>query len=168
MIDPVRYPASGVSVEQLLEIRRLKGRIDSERLPRGADPATHTKLGRGGLADIEWTVQLLQLQHGAEVPGLRTTRTLDALRAAAAAGLLAAHDAQELDLAWRTVTRARNAIMLVSDKAEDQLPASGTALVAVGRALGYEAGFDPGQLVDDYRRITRHARRVVEAVFYGQ
>ena len=65
MIDPVRYPAEGVSHDQLLEIRRIKGRVDSERLPRGADPATHTKLGRGGLADIEWTVQLLQLSHGA-------------------------------------------------------------------------------------------------------
>ena len=88
MIDPVRYPAEGVSPDQLLEIRRLKGRVDSERLPRGADPATHTKLGRGGLADIEWTVQLLQLSHGAEVPRLRTQQTLAALHAARDAGLL--------------------------------------------------------------------------------
>ena len=63
--------------------------------------------------------------------------------------------------------RARNAIMLVRDKADDQLPTSGTALVGVGRALGYPPGFDPGQLIDDYRRAARHARRVVEAVFYG-
>ncbi len=95
-------------------------------------------------------------------PG-RSTR----VRAAVAADLLEPDDAQHLELAWRTATRARNAIMLVRDKAEDQLPASGTALVGVGRALGYPAGFDPGQFVDDYRRITRRARKVVEAVFYG-
>jgi glutamate-ammonia-ligase adenylyltransferase len=57
--------------------------------------------------------------------------------------------------------------MLVRDKAEDQLPTGGTALVGVGRALGYPAGFDPGRLIDDYRRTARHARRVVEGVFYG-
>ena len=65
------------------------------------------------------------------------------------------------------VTRARNAIMLVRDKAVDQLPSSGAALVGIGRAMGYPAGFDPGQLIDDYRRVTRRARRVVEATFYG-
>ena len=64
------------------EIRRLKARMEAERLPRGADPGLHTKLGRGGLSDVEWVAQLLQLQHGHEVPGLRTTRTLPALAAA--------------------------------------------------------------------------------------
>jgi glutamate-ammonia-ligase adenylyltransferase len=167
LIDPVRYPVGGLTPEQLTEIRRIKGRIDAERLPRGADPATHTKLGRGGLADIEWTVQLLQLSHGAAVPGLRTTRTLQALEAAVAAELLSAADAQALADAWRMATRVRNAIMLVRSKAEDQLPRSGSALVAVGRAMGYPAGFDPGRLVDDYRRHARHARRVVEQIFYG-
>jgi glutamate-ammonia-ligase adenylyltransferase len=167
LIDPVRYPAGGLSPDQLVELRRLKARVESERLPRGADPATHTKLGRGGLADVEWTVQLLQLAHGAEVRSLRTPRTLDALRAAAEAGLISAPDGRDLATAWRIATRARNAIMLVRDKAEDQLPSGGTALVGVGRALGYPAGFDPGQLADDYRRAARRARKVVEHVFYG-
>ena len=62
--------------------------MDAERLPRGADPTTHTKLGRGGLSDVEWTVQLLQLQHAFEVPGLRTTRTLPAITAAEQAGII--------------------------------------------------------------------------------
>ncbi len=167
LIDPVRYPLGGLSVEQVTEIRRIKARVESERLPRGGDPATHTKLGRGGLADVEWTAQLLQLSHGAQLPGLRTPRTLDALYAAAAAGLITYRDLTDLEAAWRIATRARNAIMLVRDKADDQLPKSGTALVGVGRALGYPAGFDPGRLADDYRRIARRARRVVESVFYG-
>jgi glutamate-ammonia-ligase adenylyltransferase len=166
LIDPVRYPDGGVAPDDRIEIRRLKGRVDSERLPRGADPTTHTKLGRGGLADIEWTVQLLQLDHGHAVPGLRTTQTLPALDAAAAAGLLSAEQRDVLATAWRFATRARNAIMLVRDKAGDQLPASGTELVAMARVLGYRAGTDPGQVVDDYRRAARRARRVVESVFY--
>jgi glutamate-ammonia-ligase adenylyltransferase len=55
--------------------------VETERLPRGADPNTHTKLGRGGLADVEWAVQLLQLRHAYALPELRMTRTLEALAA---------------------------------------------------------------------------------------
>ena len=69
LVDPLRYPAGGLTPAATAEIRRLKARMDAERLPRGADPATHTKLGRGGLVDVEWTVQLLQLQHGAAGAG---------------------------------------------------------------------------------------------------
>ena len=151
----------------MLEIRRIKGRVDAERLPRGADPNTHTKLGKGGLADIEWTVQLLQLRFAGQVPELRTTATLDALRAAVRAGKLTADDAAALEAAWRFASRARDAIMLVRDKAEDQLPKPGKTLQAVGQVLGYRAGFQAGQLIDDYRRAARRARRVVEAVFYA-
>jgi glutamate-ammonia-ligase adenylyltransferase len=167
MIDPVRYPDGGLSNADLLEIRRLKGRIDAERLPRGADPTTHTKLGRGGLADIEWTVQLLQLAHGAAVPGLRTTRTIEALHAAAGADLISDGQAESLIAAWRLATRVRNALVLVRDRPEDQIPTVGRALEAVGRVLGYPPGFDHGKLLDDYRRTARHARRVVEDVFYS-
>ena len=166
LIDPVRYPAGGLETAAVVEIRRIKGRVDAERLPRGADPHTHTKLGRGGLADVEWTVQLLQLRWGGQVGGLRTTGTLAALEAAVDAGKLAAEDAAALAAAWRLAGRTRNAIMLVRDKAEDQLPKPGRVLEGVGRVLGYPPGFQAGQLVDDYRRVTRRARRVVESVFY--
>ena len=82
LIDPLRYPDGGITETAVREIRRLKARMEAERLPRGADPGLHTKLGRGGLSDVEWVAQLLQLQHGHELPGLRTTRTLPALVAA--------------------------------------------------------------------------------------
>jgi glutamate-ammonia-ligase adenylyltransferase len=167
MIDAVRYPASGLSAADQVEIRRLKARVDTERLPRGADPTTHTKLGRGGLADIEWTIQFLQLGHGHDVTSLRTPRTLEALSAAAKEGLISDQQSDTLATAWQMATRVRNALMLVRDVAEDQLPHQGVALVAAGRAMGYPAGFDPGQLVDDYRRAARRARKVVEDVFYA-
>jgi glutamate-ammonia-ligase adenylyltransferase len=140
--------------------------MDAERLPRGADPATHTKLGRGGLVDVEWTVQLLQLRHGASLPGLRTTRTLPALAAARDAGLLAPDDTAALEAAWRIATRARNAVVLVRGRPSDQLPPRGKDLAGVMRVAGYPPGRDPGQFLDDYRRATRRARAVVERVFY--
>ncbi|KAA5826719.1 bifunctional [glutamine synthetase] adenylyltransferase/[glutamine synthetase]-adenylyl-L-tyrosine phosphorylase [Saccharopolyspora hirsuta] len=166
-VDPIRYPEGGLDETKAREIRRIKARVDSERLPRGADPATHTKLGRGGLADVEWTLQLLQLQHAHEHPGLRTTSTLDGLRAATEAGVLDAGDADELAQAWTLAMRVRNAVMLVRGKPGDQLPKQTRELNAVAAALGYPAEVDTGEVVDDYLRVTRHARAVVERVFYG-
>jgi glutamate-ammonia-ligase adenylyltransferase len=165
LIDPIRYPAAGLDNAAVREIRRIKARVEAERLPRGVDPARNTKLGPGGLADVEWTVQLLQLQHAAAVPGLRTTRTIAALDAAAAAGLLDHEQAETLRHAWRTASRVRNAGLLVRGRPGDNLPTDLRELSGVARLLGYPPGA-AGTLVDDYRRATRRARAVVDAVFY--
>ncbi|WP_330304076.1 MULTISPECIES: bifunctional [glutamine synthetase] adenylyltransferase/[glutamine synthetase]-adenylyl-L-tyrosine phosphorylase [unclassified Streptomyces] len=166
LVDPLRYPAEGLGEDAVREIRRLKARMESERMPRGADPTLHTKLGRGGLSDVEWTVQLLQLRHGWAEPGLRTTRTREGLAAACAAGLLSGEDAATLDEAWVLATRVRNAVMLVRGRAGDTFPSDGRELAAVGRYLGYGPGH-VGDMLDDYRRVTRRARAVVEELFYG-
>ncbi|MDQ0911179.1 glutamate-ammonia-ligase adenylyltransferase [Streptomyces canus] len=166
LIDPLRYPTAGLGDDAVREIRRLKARMESERMPRGADPKLHTKLGPGGLSDVEWTVQLLQMRHGAGEPGLRTTRTRAALAAARAAGLISEEDTQVLDGAWVLATRVRNAVMLVRGRAGDTFPTETRELAAVGRYLGYEAGH-VGDMLDDYRRTARRARGVVEELFYG-
>ncbi|RMI38439.1 bifunctional [glutamine synthetase] adenylyltransferase/[glutamine synthetase]-adenylyl-L-tyrosine phosphorylase [Streptomyces triticirhizae] len=165
LVDPLRYPAEGLAQKDVFEIRKLKARMEAERLPRGADPTTHTKLGRGGLSDIEWTVQLLQLRHAAELPALRTTGTRPALAAATAAGLLSADDAEILDEAWVLASRVRNAVMLVRGRPLDTFPTDSRETAAVARYLGYEPG-TAGRMLDDYRRVTRRARGVVERVFY--
>ncbi|MFF5501898.1 bifunctional [glutamine synthetase] adenylyltransferase/[glutamine synthetase]-adenylyl-L-tyrosine phosphorylase [Streptomyces roseolus] len=166
LIDPLRYPADGLDEDAVREIRRLKARMESERLPRGADPTLHAKLGRGGLSDVEWTVQLLQMRHARAVPGLRTTRTRAALSAAHDAGLIPTEEAQTLDEAWVLATRVRNAVMLVRGRPGDTFPTDPRELAAVGRYLGYAPGH-VGELVDDYRRVTRRARAVVDELFYG-
>ncbi len=163
--DEFRYPDGGLSLRDVVEIRRIKARVDTERLPRTADRTTHTKLGRGGLADVEWTIQLLQLQHAFEVPDLRTPSTLPAIGAAAKAGLISDEDAEALTNGWLVASRTRNAIMLVRGKPDDQIPRHGRELAAIARACGYPAGGDPGEFVDDYRRATRRARKVVDRVF---
>ncbi|HWE89632.1 MAG TPA: bifunctional [glutamine synthetase] adenylyltransferase/[glutamine synthetase]-adenylyl-L-tyrosine phosphorylase [Pseudonocardiaceae bacterium] len=165
LVDPVRYPAGGLSQEAIREVRRVKARVENERLPRGADPSTHTKLGRGGLSDVEWTLQLLQLCHGADAPELRTQSTVDGLRAAVDAEVLSQEDAEALITAWLLVTRARNATMLVRGKASDQLPTQQRELAAVAGVVEPDVG--PGEFVDHYLRTTRRARAVVERVFYG-
>ncbi|MFD4245411.1 bifunctional [glutamine synthetase] adenylyltransferase/[glutamine synthetase]-adenylyl-L-tyrosine phosphorylase [Streptomyces sp. NPDC058525] len=166
LVDPLRYPVEGLGEDAVREIRRLKARMESERLPRGADPTLHTKLGRGGLSDVEWTVQLIQMRHAWAEPGLRTTRTREALAAAHAAGLIPTEEAQILDEAWVLATRVRNAVMLVRGRAGDTFPSDARELAAVGRYLGYAEG-TVGEMLDDYRRITRRARAVVDELFYG-
>ncbi|WP_432948970.1 bifunctional [glutamine synthetase] adenylyltransferase/[glutamine synthetase]-adenylyl-L-tyrosine phosphorylase [Kribbella sp. CA-253562] len=167
LIDPLRYPADGVPERDVVEIRRIKARVDAERLPRGADPATHTKLGRGGLADIEWTVQLLQLREAHRVEGLRTTRTLGALRVAVEQGLFEHQQAEVLRAAWERATRIRNAIMLVRARPGDSVPRDPRDLAAVAQICGYPPG-QTSRFSDDYLRLTRRARNVVDHLFWGE
>lgn len=167
MADKTRYPSGGVSAEAVQEIRRIKARVDAERLPRGADPNTHTKLGRGGLADIEWTVQLLQLRYAHKVPALHNTSTLQTLDAIGAAELVAESDVELLRDAWLTATRARNALVLVRGKPTDQLPGPGRQLNAVALAAGWGSD-DGGEFLDNYLRVTRRAKGVVRKIFGGE
>ena len=164
MIDTTRYPPNGVSAEAVHEIRRIKARVDAERLPRGADPKTHTKLGRGGLADVEWTVQLLQLRHAHKVPALHNTSTLQTLDAIGAAELIAESDVELLREAWLTATKARNALVLVRGKPNDQLPGPGRQLNAVAVAAGWPNS-DGSAFLDNYLRVTRRAKAVVRNIF---
>ncbi len=166
LIDPVRYPAAGLSAADVVGVRRLKARMESERLPRGVDPRRHTKLGPGGLSDVEWVVQLLQQEHGAALAPLRTTATVPAMAAAVAAGLIDGEDAEVLLESWRLASRVRNAITLVLGKPGDAIPNDVRDVGSVSRVLGYEAG-QSSDMVEDYLRTTRRARRVFDRLFYG-
>jgi glutamate-ammonia-ligase adenylyltransferase len=165
LVDPLRFPAGGISDDDVLEVRRIKARVDRERLPKGADPTLHLKLGRGGLADIEWTVQLLQMRHAGDVPSLRTPRTLDALRAAVAADLVGADDARLLAEAWRSASRLRNVATLVRGKPTDQLPRDARERAAMAAVLGYPPGATDA-MVNDHLRTARLGRGVVDRLFW--
>jgi [glutamine synthetase] adenylyltransferase / [glutamine synthetase]-adenylyl-L-tyrosine phosphorylase len=164
LIDPLRYPPTGIDDTAQREIRRLKARMEAERLPRGADPALHVKLGRGGLADVEWTAQLMQLRHAGRVPALRTTATLEALAAARAEGLMTEPEERALREAWLMATRVRNAIVLAQGRPSDMVPSDARSMASVARAMGYRAGHT-GDLLEDYQRATRRARVVHERLF---
>lgn len=140
------------------EIRRIKARIEKERIPSGEDPQFHLKLGRGSLSDVEWTVQLLQLRHGIDATG-----TMEALGALVSARTLEAGDAEILREAYRFCEAARNRLYLVRGVSGDALPSTGHQLTVLGRSLGMSAT----ELREEYRRVTRRSRRVVERLFYG-
>ena len=161
----MRYPAS-ISSADVREVKRIKARVEAERLPQGADPSRHLKLGRGSLSDVEWFVQLLQLQHAGGLPALRTTSTLGALDAAVDAELLPAADAAKLRGAWLIASRARSAMTLWTAKTADVLPTDRQQLEGVARLLEYPPG-GAARLEEDYLRTTRLARQVFERRFYG-
>jgi glutamate-ammonia-ligase adenylyltransferase len=144
-------------------VRRVKARVEAERLPAGADPKLHLKLGPGGLADVEWTAQLLQLRLGGGRPAVRVQGTLAALAALTEAGALEAGEAAWLADAYRLCLRVRNLAYLVAGRPVDSLPTDPAALERLARAMGA-----PGRqrLLEDYRRATRRARRVVTARFW--
>ena len=164
LIASVRYPETP-GEDDIREIKRIKARVEAERLPQGADPKRHLKLGRGSISDVEWLVQLLQLRHAARVEGLRTTSTLEALHAAEEAGLITASDASRLRDAWLLASRARSAMTLWLNRTTDLLPTDRHDLEGVARLLGYPPG-SASQLEEDYLRVTRLARQVFERLFY--
>ena len=165
LADSVRYPAH-ISDQDVREVKRIKARVENERLPQAADPTRHLKLGRGSLSDVEWFVQLEQLKHGASVVDLHTTSTLDALRAAAQHGLIEPADAEVLRAAWVFASRARSALTLWLDRTTDVLPVERSQLEGVARIMGYPPG-SAVQLEHDYLQVTRRSRAVFERGFYG-
>ena len=166
LIDPYRYPAT-FTPEQVQQIRRMKARVENERMPHGADRTRQLKLGRGGLSDVEWLVQLVQLRHAHAVPGLRTTSTLKALNAAVEAGLVEAADAEILSGAWLLATKIRGGNVLRGVRQSDTLPSGRADLEAIARWCGYPAG-SARALEEDYLRQTRNARKVYERLFFEE
>lgn len=179
LADPLRYPAGGPAEADVREIRRIKARMEAERLPRGADRSLHTKLGPGGLSDVEWVAQLLQLRFADRHPLLRTTATRAALGEASAAGLLDEADRALLDDAWCQTSRLRNAVTIVRGRPDDMVPTGGRELAGVARYLSGSrphpdtvglprASVDGEALLDAHRRRARRARAVFERLFFEE
>jgi glutamate-ammonia-ligase adenylyltransferase len=165
LINKYRYPTQ-LAESAVVEIRRIKARVETERLPLGADPKRHLKLGRGSLSDVEWLVQLFQMQYGNEHPSIRTPQTLAALDAMVAENLVAEHDARVLSEAWLLASRLRSASVLWANKRSDVLPTDRRQLEGMARIMEYPRG-SATQLEDDYLAFTRRARSVYERLFYG-
>lgn len=165
LIDQYRYPEE-VAQSAIIEIRRIKARVETERLPQGADPKRHLKLGRGSLSDVEWLVQLMQLSNGAKHPAIRTPKTLEALEACVVEGLIERHDATVLEEAWKLASRVRSAVVLWGTRRSDVLTTDRKQLEGMARILEYPRG-SASALEQDYLAFTRRSRMVFERLFYG-
>ncbi len=165
LVDPIRWPVGGLDAGQVREVRTLKARVEAERLPRGADRKTHFKLGHGGLSDVEWVAQLVQLRHAAEHEGLRTTSTTEALTTAEKAGLLEPANADALTAAWRLASAMRNAGVLYRGRAVEAVPSRGRDADGIARILGLPPGSGQ-ELSERYRRVARRSRSAFEHEFF--
>ena len=171
MIEPLRYPARGLDAADVRKIRSMKARIERERIPRGVDPTRHLKLGPGGLSDVEWTAQLLQLRHAGTVPQLRTLSTVGVLHAASEAGLISEDDTVRLTDAWSFASALRDANVLGTGRSRgskiDVLPSDCRDLALIAVLLGRDIT-ERHAIDEDYARIARRARRSVETIFYKE
>lgn len=165
LADEIRYPQT-FTEEQLREVRRLKARVENERLPQGADPTRHLKLGKGSVSDVEWLVQLLQLEHAYEHPELRVQGTLAALDACVSLGYLDSASAELLRDAWLLSSELRSAYMLWTNRASDVLPRDRNELEGVARLMHLPAG-STTVLEERYLGTTRRSRGVFEKYFFG-
>lgn len=161
-VEPVVWRKQ-YSDEILRAIRSIKARVESERIPPGEDPDFHLKLGPGGLSDVEFVTQLLQLRHGGSVPQLRVTGTFDALQALREAGILTASDHSALHDAYLFCTRVRLRLHLQSGQVSDSLPTDPEATRRLAASLDFDR---TSELREQYRRYTRRARRTFERLFY--
>jgi glutamate-ammonia-ligase adenylyltransferase len=157
------YPAQ-VSPEEVRSVRHIKARVERERVPPGEDPDFHLKLGPGGLSDIEFLVQLWQLRLGYHQPALRQTSTLLALSALGTAGVLTEAEAGDLEEAYRLCSRIRNRLVLAVGRPLDSLPVDHEESARLARSLGFE---NRAELREEYRRVTRRARRIFERRFFS-
>ena len=165
LADQIRYPAQ-FGENEIREVRRIKARVEAERLPRGEDPARHLKLGPGGLSDVEWLAQLLQLRNAGSNPELRTVSTLGALDAASGLGLLDPDEVSQLTEAWRLASEVRSALKLWSGRSSDSLPRDWTELEGVAGVLGLPRG-RTSELEERWLGASRRSRAVFEHRFFG-
>ena len=164
LINQYRYPAT-IEPSAIVEIRRIKARVEVERLPQGADPKRHLKLGRGSISDVEWLVQLLQLKYASKHPEIQTPHTLFALEQMEAVGLMTNSDARVLLEAWVIASKIRSAAVLYLNKRTDVLPLDRHQLEGIARLLGYPRG-GASSLEQDYLAATRRGRTVFERLFF--
>jgi glutamate-ammonia-ligase adenylyltransferase len=164
MARRLAFPST-VSSEAISQIRHLKGRMERERIPRGTDPRRHLKLGPGGLSDIEFALQILQLGYGHKHPEIRSTNTLEVLRGAHDVGLLEPDDVRLLEDGYEFLTRLRNRYFLLVGRPRDTLTTKPEELEALGVAMGF--GDQPRQeLEETFLRTTRRVRRVTEPLIF--
>ncbi|WP_193104611.1 bifunctional [glutamine synthetase] adenylyltransferase/[glutamine synthetase]-adenylyl-L-tyrosine phosphorylase [Brachybacterium sp. FME24] len=165
-MDHHRYPGGGLDEGARREITRMKARVESERLPRNADPSRQLKLGRGGMTDVEWSAQILAMDHAHEVEGMRTTRTLSQLEAAAEADVISLREAQELSEAWALAWQIRRGLFLWKGREADVLPSDRSDLLALAWLVDGDDS-SASDLEERYLRLTRRARLIAERLIFG-
>jgi glutamate-ammonia-ligase adenylyltransferase len=157
-----------LTIEQVAQIRRMRVRMEEERVRPPEARRFHFKLGYGGLADVQFAVELSLMRHGAAHPELqRHPHPLEALEALAGARLIEQSVALSLSDAYTFLMEIRAALEVERLLPADALPPSPEAQAGLARRLGYGER-SRQRFLEDYRRITRRARLAMERIFYEE
>jgi glutamate-ammonia-ligase adenylyltransferase len=166
LAEDFAYPES-LPVDAVAEVRRMRVRIEEERVRPREAVRFHFKLGYGGLADVQFAVELSLLRHGRAHPEVRRRHTLEAVEALAEASLIEDSVALALSEAYVFLNRVKNALELERRVSAESIPPAPDDQAALARRLGYEEQ-PRRRFIEDYMRITRRARQAMERVFYGE
>jgi glutamate-ammonia-ligase adenylyltransferase len=158
------YPPEGLTIDRVADIRRMRERIERERVKPPEAAKFHFKLGIGSLADVQFAVELSLLRHGGARPEIRSRRTLEAIDRLAAAKLLPGSAARDLGEAFVFHTDIKNALEMDRRLHAEAVPVVPADQTALARRLGYEE-YPRQSFIDDYLRVSRRARRAMERVF---
>jgi glutamate-ammonia-ligase adenylyltransferase len=157
----------GSAADELVrsEIHRLRMRMENE-LAKETTGSYNIKTGRGGMVDVEFIVQFLQLKHGVEHREIRNCNTLLALDAMRRRDLLSEEDYQALAEGYRFLRRLENRLRIIHDYSMNDLGGPIKYLNKLARRLGYDSMLkNPGQaLMADYERVTDAVRGVYESI----
>jgi glutamate-ammonia-ligase adenylyltransferase len=159
--------AETLPLERVAEIRRMRVRMEEERVRPPDARRYHFKLGRGGLADVQFAVELSQLRHGYDRPAVRSRHTLEALEALARERLIEDSVSLALGEAYVFLNEVKNALEIDRRVPSEAIPPTAEGQLSLARRLGYEE-YPRASFLEDYRRITRRARGAMERVFYGE
>ncbi|MFT3917279.1 MAG: bifunctional [glutamate--ammonia ligase]-adenylyl-L-tyrosine phosphorylase/[glutamate--ammonia-ligase] adenylyltransferase [Anaeromyxobacteraceae bacterium] len=163
VIQPVVYAPRPDRAALAGEIRRMRERMESE-IGKEASRGRNPKTGHGGLVDVEFAAQFLQLLHGHSHPSVRTPTTPVALARLREAGLLAEDPHRALARGYEFLRRVELRLRIVHDFAIDHLPEGGAPLAQLARRLGW-AGPEPGErFLAEYARVTGAVRAAFDAV----
>jgi [glutamine synthetase] adenylyltransferase / [glutamine synthetase]-adenylyl-L-tyrosine phosphorylase len=159
------YPPDGLTVDRVAEIRRMRDRMERERVRPPEAARFHFKLGRGSLADVQFAAELSLMRFGGSTPEIRTRGTLDALERLAEHRLVEDRVARDLGEAFVFLSDVKNALEVDRRLHAESIPADPAEQTVLARRLGYET-YPRQSFIDDYLRITRRCRRAMERVFH--
>ncbi|HOP40477.1 MAG TPA: bifunctional [glutamate--ammonia ligase]-adenylyl-L-tyrosine phosphorylase/[glutamate--ammonia-ligase] adenylyltransferase, partial [Geobacteraceae bacterium] len=156
---------AGADEDVRREIHRLRMRMEHE-LARETVGSYNIKTGRGGMVDVEFLVQYLQLKFGSGYPEIRGVTTLDALKAIHDAALIDGEDYRALHEGYTFLRHLENRLRIIHDYSMNALGGTKSYLNKLARRLGYEEKLrNPGEvLMADYERITGKVRKVYDRI----
>ena len=162
-----RYLDEFFITEIKLDIRHTKARIENRLREQGDDLATHVKLGTGGIRDVEFTIQCLQLIHGGPIPALRNYNSLETIELLYQHEMLNQTDRDALGEAYRFLRTVEHRIQMKSDLQRYSLPSKESELIKLAKRIGYQnsgTGSALEAFQTDYARHTGTVRQIFEKV----